>query len=413
MARDNITVRWLVGLISPGGWLLLATWAIQQDEPVRNAAAPSALYFCFGTLAAAALLSWYHNYARMLCVAIAVGLAVWSVGRPPAGVETPKLLVAFLLPLNFVLFAWLKERGVVTLDGMLKVGVIAAQVFTVGWLMGRSGSGGWETFLRSGSPAGAWTSLPWSALLSFLAAGSFLLVLIFHRRTKVERALLWALAAVFAGLSHSVRPESRFFYSGAAGLILVLGVLEHGYDIAYLDELTGLPARRAFNEALRQLRRHYTIAMCDVDHFKKFNDTYGHDAGDQVLKMVASRLSRVRGGGRVFRFGGEEFAIIFRGRSAAEAQPLVESLREAIAGTKFTLRGPQRDLEKTGEKPKPGPKHAATITISIGVADHSGRRPTPDMVVEAADAALYRAKEAGRNCVKLVEPSPESPKTKG
>ena len=303
MARDNIDFRWLAGLISPGGWLLLATWAIQQDEPARNAAASYAIYFCFATLAAAALLSWYHNNARVLCVTLAVGLAVWSLGRPPAGVEIPRLLVTVLLPLNFALFAWLKERGVVTPAGLLKVAVLGAQVFAV-WTIGRSGNPQWKSLLNSGAPAGDWTLLPWTALLLLAASGCFLLVLVFRRRAKVEKALLWALAAVFVGLSTSAGPESLFIYSGAAGLILVLGVLEYGYDLAYLDELTGLPGRRAFNEALRQLRRRYTIAMCDVDHFKKFNDTYGHDAGDQVLKMVASKLSRVHGGGRVYRFGG-------------------------------------------------------------------------------------------------------------
>jgi diguanylate cyclase (GGDEF)-like protein len=408
VARDDIDIRWLAGLISPGGWLLLATWAIQQDDGARSAAAPYAVYFCFGALGAALLLSWYNSYARVLCAALALALAVWSLTGPPAGVEIPRNLVFVLLPLNFALFAWLKERGVMTLGGLLKIAVLAAQAFGV-WIVSRTGGAPGLSFLEA---VGAWSGLPWAVLLSFIASGALLGALAFRRRTKVEKALLWALAAVFVGLSLSARAEPLFFYSGAAGLILVLGVLEHGYDLAYLDELTGLPARRAFNEALRQLRRNFTIAMCDVDHFKKFNDTYGHDAGDQVLKMVASQLSRVRGGGRVYRFGGEEFAIIFRGRSAEETQPLVESLREAIASKEFVLRGPQRALEDTGEKPKPGPKHSVVITISIGVAGHTTRRPTPDMVVEAADAALYRAKEAGRNCVKLVEPPP-APKAGG
>lgn len=402
MRHDTITIRWLTGLLSPGGWLLLAAWALQQDEPVRMAAAPYAVYLCFGALAAAALLSWYHNYARVLCVALVAGLLVWSMGRPVAVAEVQKLAAVFLLPLNFAWFAWLKERGVLTLDGLWKLGVIGAQVLGVLMLGGRAG-GRWEAVLRWGAPAGGWTWMPWSGLLAFAGAALFLLVLVIRRRTKVEPNLLWALAAVFVGLNQAARPEALFFYCGAAGLILVFAVLEHGYDIAYRDELTGLPGRRAFNEVLRQLRRHYAIAMCDVDHFKKFNDTYGHEAGDQVLQMVASKLSRVQGGGRVFRHGGEEFAIIFRGCSATQAQPLVESLREAIGSTDFALRGPERPLEKTGQRKRPpAPVKSVTITISIGVADHSTRRVTPEMVLEAADAALYRAKEAGRNRVLLA-----------
>jgi len=93
--------------------------------------------------------------------------------------------------------------------------------------------------------------------------------------------------------------DALYFYSGTAGLVLVFAVLEHGYDIAYRDELTGLPGRRAFNDVMAQLGGTYAIAMCDVDHFKKFNDTYGHDTGDQVLRMVAAQLSQVGGGGQV------------------------------------------------------------------------------------------------------------------
>jgi diguanylate cyclase (GGDEF)-like protein len=185
-------------------------------------------------------------------------------------------------------------------------------------------------------------------------------------------------------------------------LILLFAVLEHGYEVAYRDALTGLPSRRALNELLLQLASHYAIAMCDVDHFKEFNDTYGHDAGDQVLKMVASKLSEVPGGGRAFRYGGEEFTVVFPGRSAAEVQPLVESVREAIAASGFTLRGPDRPEKKIDEKPESKPRESVTITISIGVAEHSKKRSTPELVLEAADHALYRAKASGRNCVKLA-----------
>jgi diguanylate cyclase (GGDEF)-like protein len=160
-----------------------------------------------------------------------------------------------------------------------------------------------------------------------------------------------------------------------------------------------LPGRRAFNEVLLRLRRRYTIAMCDVDHFKDFNDTYGHDAGDQVLRNVASALLHVPGGGRAYRFGGEEFALIFNGRLAKDVKPFVESVRRSIADMSLALHGHEENPPKNGAHST----KAVHITISIGVADHSPERVTPEAVLEAADAALYRAKESGRNCVRIVE----------
>ena len=143
------------------------------------------------------------------------------------------------------------------------------------------------------------------------------------------------------------------------------------------------------------------IAMCDVDHFKRFNDTYGHDVGDQVLKMVAAKLSQVGGGGRAFRYGGEEFLVVFRGRSAREAEPFVESLRRSMADAGFVLRGPDRPAGKprlaleTHQTSAP----RVNISISIGLAERSKRHSTPELVLDAADAALYRAKQEGRNRV--------------
>jgi diguanylate cyclase (GGDEF)-like protein len=226
-----------------------------------------------------------------------------------------------------------------------------------------------------------------------------LLTLISLRRTKVEQGVFLALIAVFLGVQHA-NPETLLLYAGTAGLVLVFAVLEHGYDIAYRDELTGLLGRRAFTSIMENLGRTYTFAMCDVDHFKKFNDTYGHDVGDDVLKMVAAKLSHVEGGGRVFRYGGEEFLVVFRGRSAIEAKPFMESVRHAIADTDFVVARDRRSRRHRqgggGEK-----QQTVTVTISIGIADKSVRHSTPDLVLDAADAALYDAKAAGRNCVRL------------
>lgn len=405
MGRRLSTLRFLAGLLAPGGVLVLATWAVQREEIVRGAAAPYAVNFCVGALVASVLLSWYYDQSRLLCSASAIVLTVLALGQLATASNLVQLAAVILLPLNFILFAVLKERGVMTLDGLLKVGIVAAQTVGVFWISDGNGFNGFGM-----------NSLPWMAQIAFAIGALTLLALVFSRRTKVEQGLFWALAAMFLGINQpgavtsGPASDALFFYAGTAGLVLVFAVLEHGYDIAYRDELTGLPGRRAFNNVMEQLGGSYALAMCDVDHFKRFNDTYGHDTGDQVLRMVAAKLSRVGGGGRAFRYGGEEFLVVFRGRSAREAEPFVESLRRSIAEAGFVLRGSDRPARKprTSEDTKQTNATKITITISIGIAERSKRHSTPELVLDAADAALYRAKEAGRNCLKLDEGTPSA-----
>ena len=394
MPRNLATLRWLNSLITPGAWLLLAAWALQQEEPARLALAPYARFLCFGALAGAAMISWYYSQGRVLFPTLVVLLAVWGLLALPASAEVSKLAAAFLLPLNVALFGSLGERGTVTLSGLWKMVLIAMQAVAV-VMLGELRGGRLEAFLRWGQDLSGSIHVPLTQQLSFAAAALTLLGLVVFRRTKVEAAFVWALLAAFMGLRRTGKDDEPLFYFGAAGLILVYTALEHGYEIAHRDELTGLPGRRTLRQVMLQLGSRYAVAMCDVDHFKTFNDTFGHEAGDQVLRFVGSQLSQVRGGARAFRYGGEEFTVVFPGRTAEEAQPFVESLREAIATHGFNLRGPGTD-----------PQISVTITISIGVAESSRNLSSPELVLEAADGALYRAKESGRNRVRLAETIP-------
>jgi diguanylate cyclase (GGDEF)-like protein len=183
------------------------------------------------------------------------------------------------------------------------------------------------------------------------------------------------------------------------GLVLLVSLIETSHAIAYGDELTGLPSRRALTETLARLDGVYTIAMVDIDHFKVFNDTYGHDAGDQLLRMIGARLARVGGGGRPYRYGGEEFAVIFSNTVLDEALPHLEALRHSIESTGFGLRGPERWRRRSGESRPGRPTRRVSVSVSIGAAE-AGRHAAPaHEVLGAADAALYRAKHAGRNRV--------------
>lgn len=400
MSRQK-TIRFLTSLLMPGGVLVLAAWALQNEDVLRGAAAPYAVYFCFGAAAAAVLLSWYYEQSRLLCSSAAVLLSASALQQWPDQAPIMKL-VAVLLPLNFALFAAWRERGVLTMTGVLKVGCVAAQAAGVAWIANRHVPE-LDAWLSFPERAGAASGLPISALASFAAGTAALVTLSVARGTKVEQGLLWTSVAVFLGLNAPRADQGLFVYFGAASLVLVLAVLEHGYDIAYRDELTGLPGRRAFNHAAGHLGGAYAIAMCDVDHFKRLNDTYGHDTGDELLRVVAAKLSQVGGGGRAFRYGGEEFLVIFRGRSAKEAEPFAENLRKAVAGIRLTRPLPERPGRANGTAVETRQDGGSIgISVSIGIGEKSTRHSTPELVVEAADTALYRAKEAGRNCVRIA-----------
>src|SRR3954470_16028286 len=396
-------MRQVLGLFLPGGALLLAAWAVQQEEVVRGVASPYAGYFCVCALLVAVLLSWYHDQSRFLSISGALALAVLGWVRLPADAHSARLAILFLLPVIFLLAAALYEQRVFTRVGALRMSLLAAAALTVVGIAAAKNAP-WMSPLAWGENQSTLTWLPRTEQISFVVAAVGILFFAFRRRGRAEQAMLWALLAVFLGI-RELKPEAVYFYFGAAALVVMFAVLEHSVEVTDRDELTGLLGRRALNRALEHLGRHYTLAMCDVDHFKRFNDTYGHETGDQVLRMVASRLSRVSGEAEVFRFGGEEFVIAFRGYSAEEAKPLADAVRQTIADSAFAIRGPNRPVQKPEEGPLPVPekKLTVTITISIGLAETSSKDSTPDVVLRAADQALYQAKEAGRNCVRVAE----------
>lgn len=157
--------------------------------------------------------------------------------------------------------------------------------------------------------------------------------------------------------------------------------------LSRVDELTGLPNRRHLQEHLRAAaaaaRRHdltMVILMADVDHFKGVNDLFGHEAGDEVLREIASRLeSACRADDVVGRWGGEEFLVVAPSTDAAGAAALGERFRAAAAATPIQVRS-----------------ESISITVSIGAAAGTGDL---EAMLRNADAALYAAKASGRNCV--------------
>lgn len=208
---------------------------------------------------------------------------------------------------------------------------------------------------------------------------------------EVGLALTAVALAVAAAPLPPATPAAALAAACMAG---VLAVLAAGYRMAFIDPLSGLPNRRALDEALARLSGDYALAMVDIDHFKGFNDSHGHDAGDVVLAAVG-RLLRRHAAGRAFRYGGEEFCIVYEGRAAGEAARGCEAVRAALEASDIRLPPAPKDARARG-KSRP---QSVRVTASFGIAARTAERKSPADVLKAADQALYKAKGKGRNRV--------------
>ncbi|HPC46588.1 MAG TPA: GGDEF domain-containing protein [Deltaproteobacteria bacterium] len=307
-----------------------------------------------------------------------------------------------LLPLDLTVLGFLRERGTFTPRGLARLLAILAQPLLVGMFAARDPAGFVETLERDLLPFsfGLVSEMPQSAALTLLLCLCVILGLYMRKGQARDAGFFWALCATGAAFAAGSDRDVAAFHLAGASLALLLSIVETSHAMAFRDDLTGLPGRRALREEFLKLSGPYCIAMVDVDHFKKFNDTHGHDAGDEVLRMVAARLSRVGGSGRAFRFGGEEFTIVFSGSDINESLEHLEQVRSTIAATRFAIRSalrPRRRPEKV-KRPVREPVRVR-VTVSIGAACDVCGDKSPDDVLKAADKALYRAKRTGRNRV--------------
>jgi len=414
-------------LLTPG-ICLLAVAALLHTGLVAPSAALMAFAF-YGVLIAGLLLAWRFHSSRIFFALLVLFLAQQAIsyfsssftsGHVAASGpgSTALAAVGLLLPLNFVLLSLQQEKGF-TFPRVAPAGLLLfVQSVIVAVLCRPERLTAAPRGLHHALPA---APLPFATLLAFGAAAVLLLIrfLLFHK--PVESGLLWGLAACFLGLRFGGVGRIPTAYFAAAAFILAGAIVETSYLLAYHDELTTLPSRRAFHDALLRLEAPYSIAMVDIDHFKRCNDTYGHDTGDQVLRMVASQLARVSGGGQAYRCGGEEFAILFPGKTTADVLDHVERLRADIEASRLRVRGPDRREEARGPerrnqraRGRGQTGHAIrqlsrvtasaelSVTASIGVATWRRANQSVQEVIQAADKALYRAKAAGRNRVETA-----------
>ncbi|UZE95267.1 GGDEF domain-containing protein [Alkalimarinus alittae] len=360
------------------------------------------------------LVSLIFNRSRLALGAINACLAYAFIQngmqKPFSESSTQLLFIG-----NAILFSWhlcltglYRERGSISRWGVSRLLVIILS-YLILWVLVRDSNLdalhlAIESYITTQDQQRTWLSL--GLLLSQLGSGIVLLALTLWKRTSTETALLaaWLTGnAIF--YDFAVADISTVLFS-ALLLALFVSLIQSAYDLAFVDALTLLPGRRALDEKMGTLTKHYAIAMIDIDHFKKFNDTYGHDTGDQVLRLVASKIRKVGVGGLAYRYGGEEFAILFPNKNLDLVEPYLNKLRESISRYQMTLRNQERTRnKKIGEKLRgvvTARERNVNITVSIGVAQKQETHHSADDVIQDADKALYIAKGTGRNTVVIA-----------
>jgi len=382
----------------------LLGWQARGFPPTGQVAAEIA---AAAILAAALGLSLQFNKSRLffalLGLMLAYGGLLLLLRTPnPLSQDALRGSLSLFLPLDLLLFSAIPERGIFNRYGAVWFGLLGAECLLPAALLAVGGvrvAAALDVRFVETPFAGLPITQP-----GLLALGLGLLWLndrLLRRHSAELAAFFFSLVAALPML-YASGPATVAVFTAAAGCAFGYALIQESWNMAYLDELTGVPGRRALEEHMRQLAGHYVIAMVDVDHFKHFNDRYGHDVGDQVLRFVASRLELKAMGGKPFRYGGEEFCLIYAGQGLADVETELEQLRADIETCRFDLRRRgRRNEDHAGQEPGAEADMLA-ITVSIGAAEGGAVEREPWAVLKSADKALYAAKHAGRNRLSLA-----------
>ncbi|WP_259394932.1 diguanylate cyclase [Shewanella sp. SR44-3] len=359
------------------------------------------LYMPYWLLGSATVIALQFNRSRLSYIGVLL-LIFYSFSQNSSFSPKENELILIGGGLVISVFSFIKDRGLISVHSLLRLGVIfGCFILASLWIALLSRYS--QQMLSLHQSYLPFLSASHFSRLPLYPIGIVLFVKLFWKSSLLQTSLgvtflLWVLhfsAPNWLPLAVQLNVIALFFLST---------VLIDSYFLAYRDELTGLPSRRALFNLSLSLGRKYTVAMVDIDHFKKFNDTYGHDVGDQVLKLVAAKLAQVTGGGKAFRYGGEEFTIVFPSKEIKRVFPHLDDVRESIEEYEIVLREAKRkgkedkQASKKRTKKSPAKQRTVSVTVSIGCAQHQVDQSFEQCMKEA-DKALYKAKERGRNQV--------------
>ncbi|WP_235594712.1 GGDEF domain-containing protein [Paraglaciecola hydrolytica] len=392
--------------------LLISTLiAYHFEAPLIQQWLTQANWLPYACLIIAGVIAWQFGRSRLVWLSLFLLLIVQPIDPEwlEVGMAHTARFCFILLMLSWLILS--TDKGFSPTNLLIALVTIALVAAACLWLLPVLASHSQSNnYLLT--PATSWLFQLWPGLRQWFTSTELLITLLslvlvlvrsFMQANNSQIALLVAwLSLVILHCINQLAPNQLVVITLA--IIVCIAVIRDSFAMAFKDELTGIPSRRALMQYVQTLGRKYTLVMADIDHFKKFNDTYGHDVGDEVLKLVASKLNKVTGGGKAFRYGGEEFIMLFAGKSSKDVIPHVEAIRELIADYDIALRAKPRPPKPEQKTPsKPAKDKIVKVTTSFGVAEKTSEHSDFATIMKQADIALYAAKKAGRNCVKMAK----------
>jgi diguanylate cyclase (GGDEF)-like protein len=382
-------------LVAPAVLLpLAAVAAVAHKLPASVATAiDAAPLLVFGS---GALLGLLTRRARLVIGLVVLALADCALVN--VGGRTVFDAVALLLPLNLAVVVWLGGENPFAGRGAALFAIILLQAAMVAVLQQVAPKNALDMAIVSPS-LGMWTALPQLAVLAFAAAlGLVVMRFLLHGHAMAAGAA-WALVASFLALDGASAGGPASVHFATAGLLLVVGATWDPRTVIAKDPLTRLPTRIEFNRALHDLSKGYTVAYVEIDDFQNFRDTHGTDAAQRMLRLVGKRLRGVGGGGQAYYCQGPTFAVLFPGTPAKRAMQHLDVVRMAVEDLTVDVSVATKPASKT-KTAKPGVvERTVSVTISAGVAEPGEAGEDTRHVLEAAEGALGRARQAGMNRV--------------
>ncbi len=362
------------------------------------------------------------NRSDLVFVSLILVFSYYALQRENETLFIQKYL-AFLIPLNFAVYSNLQKKLIFSKTGFFMLVFLGLEIGFFSFLIHFTGNSiltytldlqevfpqtaekltDWNLYLFSFFTEHIFLGINLPLFLSFLLAALILFIRYLQTGNIILPAYLIVMSSVLLAMICEKNDPAYMVFFSSSGIILIVNSFERSLNLAYIDELTNLPGRRSMEETLHNLGKNFTIAMIDIDHFKKFNDTYGHKTGDEVLKMVAAHLEKISGGAKVFRYGGEEFTAVFSNKDALQTKAFMESYHKNIETADFMVRGKsrKRNSEKKRGKTGDNKQKKVKVTVSIGIATSTKAEHDPHKILKLADKALYKAKKQGRNQVCL------------